>query len=104
MARPDFLGDAVADACRLLALARTAQSHRAPDSPAQAEIEAAAPPLSRLLHHPVEPAAATGVHGMKGARQDRIESVNDPELTHVRQSIPRRSDGHKDSVTIELCQ
>jgi hypothetical protein len=94
------LGEIVADADRLLELARQARAGLAPGSPAEAALLEAAGLLSRVLVQDVE-RRADGPALKQGVAEDRLVSVHDPEMRHGRKSARKRFDGHKAAVAVD---
>ena len=94
------LGEIVADADRLLELARQARAGLAPGSPAEAVLLEAAGLLSRVLVQDVE-RRADGPALKQGVAEDRLVSVHDPEMRHGRKSARKRFDGHKAAVAVD---
>jgi transposase len=99
-ARRRFLGEIVADADRLLELARAARTGLAEGSPEEAALAGAAGLLGRVLLQDVErrddgPALKAGVAA------DRLVSVHDPEMRHGRKSARKRFDGHKAAIAVD---
>ena len=92
--RQAFLQQIVADADRLLELARRAQERLAVDSPERDRIIEAAELLGHLLLQDVE-RQEEGPTLKRGVSKDRIPSVHDPEMRHGRKSSSHRFDGHK---------
>ena len=98
-ARRKLLGEIVADADRLLELARQALERLSADSVERQRIVDAAELLGQLLLQDVERKsgdgdadAADGVSLRDGVSKDRMLSVHDPELRH----------GHKSSISIAI--
>jgi hypothetical protein len=94
------LAETVADADRLLELARQARAGLAPGSPAEAVLLDAAGLLSRVLVQDVE-RRADGPALKQGVAEDRLVSVHDPEMRHGRKSARKRFDGHKAAVAVD---
>ena len=101
-ARRKLLGEIVADADRLLELARQALERLSADSVERQRIVDAAELLGQLLLQDVERKsgdgdadAADGVSLRDGVSKDRMLSVHDPELRHGHKSSHRRFNGHK---------
>jgi hypothetical protein len=86
------LGEIVADADRLLELARRARTGRAPGSPAEAVLLEAAGLLSRVLVQDVE-RRADGPALKQGVAEGRLVSVHDPEMRHGRKRPASASTG-----------
>ena len=101
-ARERFLTNIVADADRLLEIARQTLTDYAPDSVENTGLAAAAELLSRLLLQDVERKPGTGEASLKaGVAKDRVVSVHDPEMRHGRKSKAKRFDGHKDAIAVD---
>ena len=112
-ARRKLLGEIVADADRLLALARQAWVELPEDSGQRQSIVAGAELLGQLLLQDVErkssdvdadahaAAAADGVSVRDGVSKDRMLSVHDPELRHGHKSSRRRFNGHKAAIVVD---
>ena len=99
-ARTALLGEIVADADRLLEVARQAQGELPEGSPERQGIVAAAELLGQLLLQDVE--RAGDVIGLKdGVSKDRMMSVHDPEMRHGHKSSSRRFDGHKAAIVVD---
>jgi len=95
--RQAFLQKIVADADRLVELARRAQGGFAVDSAERQQIVEAAELLGKLLLQDVE-RKEEGPTLKEGVSRDRIVSVHDPEMRHGRKSRAKRFDGHKAAV------
>ena len=112
-ARRKLLGEIVADADRLLELARQALEGLSADSVERQRIVDAAELLGQLLLQDVErksdgdaaaaaaAAAADGVSLRDGVSKDRMLSVHDPELRHGHKSSHRRFNGHKAAIVVD---
>ena len=106
-ARRKLLGEIVADADRLLELARQALERLSADSVERQRIVDAAELLGQLLLQDVErksgdgDAAAAGVSLRDGVSKDRMLSVHDPELRHGHKSSHRRFNGHKAAIVVD---
>ena len=106
-ARRKLLGEIVADADRLLELARQALERLSADSVERQRIVDAAELLGQLLLQDVErksgdgDAAADGVSLRDGVSKDRMLSVHDPELRHGHKSSHRRFNGHKAAIVVD---
>ena len=115
-ARRKLLGEIVADADRLLELARQALERLSADSVERQRIVDAAELLGQLLLQDVErksgdgdadadadadAAAADGVSLRDGVSKDRMLSVHDPELRHGHKSSHRRFNGHKAAIVVD---
>jgi hypothetical protein len=98
--RRALLGRTVADADRVLELARRAQGDFPVDSPHRKRIAEAAELLGQLLLQDVE--RKDGGPALKeGVSRDRIPSVHDPEMRHGRKSSSTRFDGHKAALVVD---
>ena len=106
-ARRKLLGEIVADADRLLELARQALERLSADSVERQRIVDAAELLGQLLLQDVErksgdgDAAADGVSLRDGVSKDRMLSVHDPELRHGHKSSQRRFNGHQAAIVVD---
>jgi hypothetical protein len=98
--RRQVLGEIVADADRLLALARQARTGLEPGSAGESALVEAAGLLSRVLLQDVERDEA-GPRLKQGVADDRLVSVHDPEMRHGRKSKTKRFDGHKAAVAVD---
>ena len=108
-ARRKLLGEIVADADRLLELARQALERLSADSVERQRIVDAAELPGQLLLQDVERKsgdgdaadAADGVSLRDGVSKDRMLSVHDPELRHGHKSSHRRFNGHKAAIVVD---
>ena len=108
-ARRRLLARIVADADRLLELARQAQDGLNADSPERQAIVDAAELLGQLLLQDVkrsgigdDPGDDDGGVSLKdGVSKDRMVSVHDPQMRHGHKSSRRRFDGHKAAVVVD---
>ena len=114
-AQRKLLGEIVADADRLLELARQAWLELPEDSAQRQSIVAGAELLGQLLLQDVErksgdgdvdadahaDAADDGVSIRDGVSKDRMLSVHDPELRHGHKSSRRRFNGHKAAIVVD---
>ena len=111
-ARAALLGEIVADADRLLALARQAWVELPEDSAQRQSIVAGAELLGQLLLQDIERKsgdgdvdadadADDGVSIRDGVSKDRMLSVHDPELRHGHKSSRRRFNGHKAAIVVD---
>ncbi len=98
--RQAFLQQIVADADRLLELARQGQRGFEVDSPERKQIIEAGELLGRLLLQDVE-RKEEGATLKDGVSRDRIPSVHDPEMRHGRKSRSKRFDGHKAGIAVD---
>ena len=99
-ARTALLGEIVADADRLLEMARQAQGALPEGSPEREGIVAAAELLGQLLLQDVE-RTGEGIGLKDGVSKDRMVSVHDPEMRHGHKSSSRRFDGHKAAIVVD---
>ena len=99
-ARTALLGEIVADADRLLEVARQAQGALPEGSAEREGIVAAAELLGELLLQDVE-RAGDGIGLKDGVAKDRMMSVHDPEMRHGHKSSSRRFDGHKAAIVVD---
>ena len=108
-ARAALLGEIVADADRLLELARQAWVELPEDSGQRQSIVAGAELLGQLLLQDVERKSGDGdadddddgVSIRDGVSKDRMLSVHDPELRHGHKSSRRRFNGHKAAIMVD---
>ena len=110
-ARAALLAEIVADADRLLELARQAWVELPEDSAQRQSIVDGAELLGQLLLQDIErksgdgdaaaDAAADGVSLRDGVSKDRMLSVHDPELRHGHKSSRRRFNGHKAAIVVD---
>ena len=107
-ARRKLLGEIVADADRLLELARQAWVELPEDSGQRQSIVAGTELLGQLLLQDVERKsgdvdadADDGVSIRDGVSKDRMLSVHDPELRHGHKSSRRRFNGHKAAIVVD---
>ena len=114
-ARRKLLGEIVADADRLLELARQAWVELPEDSGQRQSIVDGTELLGQLLLQDVErksgdgdvdahahaDAADDGVSVRDGVSKDRMLSVHDPELRHGHKSSRRRFNGHKAAIVVD---
>jgi hypothetical protein len=98
--RRTLLKGIVADADRLLDLARQMLRDLAPDDAARTRLTEAADLLGQLLLQDIT-RTADGVQIREGVAADRIVSVHDPEMRHGRKSASKRFDGHKVAVAVD---
>ena len=110
-ARAALLAELVADADRLLELARQAWVELPEDSVQRQSIVDGAELLGQLLLQDVErksgdgdahaDADDDGVSVRDGVSKDRMLSVHDPELRHGHKSSRRRFNGHKAAIVVD---
>ena len=106
--RRKLLAEVVADADRLLELARQAQDMLDTHSVQRREIVEAAELLGQLLLQDVERKGGDddghgdgGVSLKEGVSRDRMMSVHDPEMRHGRKSSSKRFDGHQAAIVVD---
>ena len=99
-ARRAFLQGIVADADRVLELARHAQGQLAEGDSRREGIVKAAVLLGQLLLQDVE-RKEDGAAIKEGVSRDRIVSVHDPEMRHGHKSSSNHFDGHKAAVVVD---
>ena len=99
-ARQKFLTSVVADADRLLEMARQALTAYAPESDEHKKLTEAAELLAQLLLQDVE-RKPEGGSIKEGVSRDRVVSVHDPEMRHGRKSKAKRFDGHKAALAVD---
>ena len=107
-ARAGLLAELVADADRLLALARPAWVELPEDSAQRQSIVDGAELLGQLLLQDIERQngdvdadADDGVSIRDGVSRDRMPSVHDPEMRHGHKSSRRRFNGHKAAIVVD---
>ena len=100
----------MADADRLLELAREAQARLPDDSAQRQSIVDGAELLGQLLLQDIERKSGDGnadadaddrVSIRDGVAKDRMVSVHDPEMRHGHKSSRRRFDGHKAAIVVD---
>jgi transposase-like protein DUF772/DDE family transposase len=99
-AREVFLQGVVADADRLLMVAREAMEKLPADEPLRQRVHEAAGLLTQLLMQDIERQADRS-YLKQGVSPDRVVSVHDPEMRHGRKSARRRFDGHKAAIAVD---
>lgn len=99
--RAEFLGGLVADAERLLEVAREARGRVDEGSRAERRLLAASELLSQLLLQDVERRPGGGARIRRGTSAERVPSVHDPEMRHGRKSKQVRFDGHKLGLAVD---
>ena len=99
-ARRAFLHAIVADADRLLGLARGVLAGPAADDPAHDDLQAAADLLAQILNQDIE-RRDDGAAIREGVSPDRVAAVHDPEMRHGRKSAAKRFDGHKGAIAVD---
>jgi len=99
-ARRVFLDSVVADADRLLTVAREAIEALPADDPERGRLHEAALVLERLLLQDIERREG-GTRLKQGVSPDRVASVHDPQMRHARKSERRRFDGHKVHLAVD---
>ena len=98
--RQAFLQKIVADADRLLAMARHAQGRFPAESSQRQSILEAMELLGQLLLQDVE-RREDGPALKKGVSRDRVPSAHDPQMRHGRKSKSNRFDGHKAALAVD---
>lgn len=98
-AREEFLRQVVADADRVLEMARQAVA-RCAGSDQERVLREAADLLGKLLLQNID-RRPDGAAIREGVSADRIVSVHDPEMRHGRKSKSRRFDGHKMAIAVD---
>jgi Transposase DDE domain/Transposase domain (DUF772) len=99
-ARRTFLQAIVADADRVLELARQAQGQLSGEDQKRQSIVTSAGLLGQLLLQDVE-RKDDGASLKEGVSHDRIPSVHDPEMRHGHKSSSVRFDGYKAAVAVD---
>jgi Transposase DDE domain/Transposase domain (DUF772) len=99
-ARRVFLEGVVADADRLLMMAREAMENLSVGDTERGRLHDAAALLERLLMQDIE-RREEGTRLKQGVSPDRMVSVHDPEMRHGRKSEKRRFDGHKAHLAVD---
>ena len=99
-ARQTFLQQIVADADRLVSIARVILADLPPDVPTRAHLVDAAALLGQILLQDIE-RRADGAILHDGVSPDRVVSIHDPEMRHGRKSATRRFDGHKEVIAVD---
>ncbi len=99
-ARGVFLQGVVADADRLLDVARQLLERTPSDDSKQQRLREASELLSQLLSQDIE-RCTDGARLKRGVSPDRVVSVHDPEMRHGRKSATRRFDGHKAAIAVD---
>ena len=99
-ARQTFLSGVVADADRLLEMARAALREESTEDPERGRVRQAAELLAQLLLQDIDRSPA-GPTLKQGVSPDRVASVHDPEIRHGRKSATKRFDGHKSAIAVD---
>jgi len=100
-ARRAFLQGIVADADRLLEIARQKLSELPAESEARSAVLAGAKLLSQLLCQDIEREGDGGPSLRQGVAKDRILSVHDPEMRYGHKSASKRFEGHKLAIAAD---
>lgn len=100
-ARKAFLTGIVADARRLLEIAKEGIARHGNDSDVGRSITSGADLLCALLAQDVKETSEGKAEIVEGVAKDRIVSVTDPEMRHGRKSAHQRFDGHKATVAAD---
>src|SRR5579862_6132736 len=98
--RETFLQEIVADADRLLVLARSSLAELTPDDPKRVRLVEAADLLSQILLQDID-RRAEGAVLHDGVSPDRVVSIHDPQMRHGRKSATKRFDGHKEVIAVD---
>jgi len=96
-----FLRRIVADADRLLEMARQQLRQLPADSEERQRVLAAAELLTQLLCQDIEREGDDGPRLKEGVTKDRILSVHDPEMRYGHKSFKKRFEGHKLAIAVE---
>ncbi len=99
-ARQAFLEGMVADADRLLRVAKEAMERFPAGDPKRRRLRDAAILLERVLVQDIE-RREDGTRLKQGVSPDRVVSVHDPEMRHGRKSEWRCFDGHKAHLAVD---
>jgi hypothetical protein len=100
-ARRVFLEGVVADADRVLMMARETMENLPAGNTERGRLHDAAALLERLLMQDIERRREEGTRLKQGVSPDRVVSVHDPEMRHGRKSEKRRFDGHKAHLAVD---
>lgn len=100
-ARKAFLTGIVADARRLLEIAKEAIGRHGAGSEVGLSISSAADLLCALLIQDIKETPDGKAEIVEGVAKGRIVSVTDPEMRHGRKSAHQRFDGHKATVAAD---
>jgi hypothetical protein len=99
-AREKFLGGVVANADRVLMVAREALERLPAGDPERGRLDDAAVLMERLMLQDIE-LREDGIRIKQGVSSGRIVSVHDPEMRHGRKSASKRFDGHKAHIVVD---
>ena len=104
--RRKLLREVVADADRLLELARQVLEKLPAGSPERPGIVEPAELLGQLLLQDIQRRSGDGDDGVSlslkdGVSRDRMLSVHDPEMRHGHKSSSRRFEGHKAAIVVD---
>jgi hypothetical protein len=100
-ARQAILQGIVADADRLLDIARETLAQIPKGSEQEKQIMQAAELLVQLLCQDIERNGDEGPSLKQGVAQDRILSVHDPEMRYGHKSLKNRFEGHKVAIAVD---
>lgn len=100
-ARKAFLQGIVADADRLLEIARKTLAQVPTGSEQEKQIQQAAELLLQLLCQDIDRESDDGPGLSQGVAKDRIVSAHDSEMRHGRKSASKRFDGHKLAIGVD---
>lgn len=98
--RETFLRSIVADADRVLLMAREERRHLKKKSREDKQVRQAAALLSQLLVQDID-RTEQGATIRKGVAKNRICSTADPDMRHGRKSSSNRFDGHKAALAVD---
>lgn len=99
-ARQALLRSVVADADRLLEVARAALADAPAADPEPRRLREAAELLAQLLLQDID-RPAEGPVLKQGVSPDRVIAVHDPQMRHGRKSAAKRFDGHKGAIAVD---
>jgi hypothetical protein len=99
-ARAVFLSGVVADADRLLEMARENLTGYEAESAEHKRLIEASNLLGQLLLQDID-RTAEGVSIKKGTARNRVVSVDDPEMRHGHKSATKRFNGHKIAIAVD---
>ena len=99
--RNTFLRTIVADADRLILLAKEVRRDLPKGSPERQEITSAITLLAQLLGQDIERTETGEATIKRGVAKDRIISVTDTEARHGRKSSHNRFNGHKAAIAVD---
>lgn len=100
-ARRAFLQGIVADADRLMEIARETLAQVPAGNEQEKRIMQAAELLAQLLCQDIERKGDDGPTLKQGVAKDRIISVHDPEMRYGHKSFKKRFEGHKSAIAVD---